>query len=319
MKSEQRLSRDLVPSLADAMVHFLSVDDFTKEQMNSLFELADDLKSGKATTSLKHGASLALLFEKASTRTRVSFEVAMAQLGGSSIYIDTRTSQMSRGESLSDTAKVLSSYVDFIAARLYKHNDLIEIANNSSVPVINALTDLEHPCQALSDLYTVRSIKKKIKNTRIAFVGDIAANTANSLMLSGAKLGAEMVLIGPKGYLPNPKYLTKAREYSGVEVSTSLEDGLADVDVIYTDTFVSMGQEADAEKRKKMFLPYQVNQKALDYAKDDAVVMHCLPAHRGEEISAEVLDGPRSIVWEQAKNKMLLEKAIILRLSEESS
>ncbi len=298
-------------------MNLLSVDDLNKEQVNEIFEIADELKNGKVELSLKD-AILALLFEKPSTRTRVSFEVAITQLGGHAIYIDARTSQLSRGESISDTAKVLSGYVNFIAARLYKHEDLIELANNTSIPVINALTDLEHPCQALSDLYTIQSFKKKLKGIKLAFIGDIAANTANSLMLLGAKMGMEIALIGPKNYPPNSKYFTKAQEYGIVNVYSDPKEGLADADVLYTDTFVSMGQENETEQRRKLFALYQLNKKMLDYAKPDAVVMHCLPAHRGEEITADVLDGPRSIIWPQSNNKLLVEKAILLYLSAHS-
>lgn len=297
-------------------MNFLSVDDLSKDQINEIFSIADDINSGKVEVSLKENAVATLLFEKPSTRTRVSFEVAMIQLGGHSIYIDSRSSQISRGESLADTAKVLSGYADFIIARLYKHEDLIELANNSSVPVINALTDLEHPCQALSDIYTIQEAKKKVRGLRFAFIGDIAANTANSLMLAGAKLGMSISLVGPKNYLPNSLYFSKAREYSSVDVYSSVKEGLADADVVYTDTFISMGQEQEAEHRKELFAPYQLNSTALSYAKKNAIVMHCLPAHRGEEITSEVLDGPQSIVWQQAKNKLLIEKAILLYLSE---
>jgi ornithine carbamoyltransferase len=297
-------------------MNFLSVDDLSKDQINEIFSIADDINSGKVEVSLKENAVATLLFEKPSTRTRVSFEVAMIQLGGHSIYIYSRSSQISRGESLADTAKVLSSYADFIIARLYKHEDLIELANNSSVPVINALTDLEHPCQALSDIYTIQEAKKKVRGLRFAFIGDIAANTANSLMLAGAKLGMSISLVGPKNYLPNSLYFSKAREYSSVDVYSSVKEGLADADVVYTDTFISMGQEQEAEHRKGLFAPYQLNLTALSYAKKNAIVMHCLPAHRGEEITSEVLDGPQSVVWQQAKNKLLIEKAILLYLSE---
>ena len=300
---------------ADRM-NFLSIGDLSKEEILRIFEIADNLKEGKSEMALKEDAVAALIFEKPSTRTRVSFEVAMAQLGGHSIYIDSRTSQLSRGESISDTAKVLSGYVDFIIARLYRHDDLLELAANASVPVINALTDLEHPCQALSDLYTVLEVKKRFKGLKLAFVGDIAANTANSLMLGGAKLGMEIALVGPKGYAPNTLYFSKAREYSKVGVYDSIEEGVSDADIVYTDTFVSMGQEEEAEKRRKLFAPYQVNKKLMSYAKKDAIVMHCLPAHRGEEITDEVIDGPQSVVWQQAKNKLLLEKAVLLYLSE---
>ncbi len=296
-------------------MNLLSVDDLTKEEVNKIFGIADDLKNGNVEISLKDSV-LALLFEKPSTRTRVSFEAAMAQLGGHSIYIDSRTSQMSRGELMSDTAKVLSGYVNFIAARLYKHEDLLELANNSSIPVINALTDLEHPCQALSDLYTIQSVKRKLKGIKLAFLGDIAANTANSLMLLGAKMGMEISLVGPKNYPPNSRYFTKAQEYGIVKVYNDPKEGLSDADVLYTDTFVSMGEEKEMEQRLKMFAPYQLNKKLLEYARSDAAVMHCLPAHRGVEITADVLDGPKSIIWPQSKNKLLVEKAILLYLSE---
>ncbi|MFP3215408.1 MAG: ornithine carbamoyltransferase [Candidatus Micrarchaeota archaeon] len=299
-------------------MNFISVADLSKEEITEIFNIADDLKHERVGIALKKDAVAALIFEKPSTRTRVSFEVAMAQLGGHSIYIDSRTSQLSRGESIADTAKVLSGYVDFIIARLYKHDDIVELANNATVPVINALTDLEHPCQALSDLYTIQEVKKKLRGLKLAFVGDIAANTANSLMLAGAKMGMEIALVGPKNYMPNTFYFTKAREYSKVDTYNNIKEGVADADVIYTDTFVSMGQEAEAEERKKLFAPYQVNKTLVSYAKKDAIVMHCLPAHRGEEITSDVLDGPQSVVWQQAKNKLLVEKAILLYLSEKS-
>jgi ornithine carbamoyltransferase len=299
-------------------MNLLGIDDLSKEQMNGMFNIADDLRSGRATMSLKEGSVLALLFEKPSTRTRVSFEVAMRKLGGSSIYIDTRTSQMSRGESITDTARVLSLYVDFIVARMHRHEDMIAFANNSAVPVINGLSDAAHPTQALADMYTIADVKKKIKGVRIAFVGDIAQNTANSLMLAATKLGAEMVLIGPKNYLPDSRSLIRAREYGAVDIYDSLKEGLANVDIIYTDTFVSMGFEKEAEQRRKMFADYQINSAALEYAPKGALVMHPLPAFRGEEITADVLEGPRSIVWQQAKNKLLLAQAILLYLSEKS-
>jgi len=299
-------------------MNFISVADLSKEEISEIFNIADDLKHEKVEIALKEDAVAALIFEKPSTRTRVSFEVAMAQLGGHSIYIDSRTSQLSRGESIADTAKVLSGYVDFIIARLYKHDDILELANNATVPVINALTDLEHPCQALSDLYTIQEVKKRLRGLKLAFVGDIAANTANSLMLAGAKMGIEIALVGPKNYMPNTFYFTKAREYSKVGTYNNIREGVSDADVIYTDTFVSMGQEAEAEERKKLFAPYQVNRTLLSYAKKDTIVMHCLPAHRGEEITDDVLDGPQSVVWQQARNKLLIEKAILLYLSEKS-
>ena len=295
-------------------MNLLSSNDLSEAQIKKIFELSDSLKGRTRKPLERRSPILALLFEKSSTRTRVSFESAMLQLGGHSIYIDSKTSQLARGESLGDTARVLSSYVDIMAARMYKDSDLVELARHSSVPVINALTENEHPCQALSDVYTIREVFGRVKGLKIAFVGDIAANTANSLMLTAAKLGARVSLVGPRGYSPNMDYVLRASRYETVETSDDMQDGLRGCDVIYTDTFISMGQEAKAARRRKLFARYQVNAKAIEFAKRGVKVMHCLPAHRGEEITSEVLDGKSSIVWEQARNKMLVEKAIILYL-----
>ena len=296
-------------------MNILSINDLSKEDMLKIFDIADNLRENKEQASLRENSTLALVFEKPSTRTRTSFEAGISQLGGKGIYIDAATSQRSRGESYSDIGKMLSSYCDFIAARLYKHDDIVEMAENSSVPVINALTDLEHPTQALVDMYTMNAHIKNFKDIRIAFVGDIATNTANSLMLAATKLNSRISLVGPRDYMPNNAYFNKAREHGLVYVYDSVKDGLDGANIVYTDTFVSMGQESEADKRREMFKDYQVNSKLLEYAGQDALVMHCLPAHRGEEITAEVIDGPRSIVWEQAKNKLLIAKAVLLFLS----
>ncbi len=300
-------------------MNLLSSADLSKESINKIFRIADNLAAGKEELSLKEHATMALFFEEPSTRTRVSFEVAVAQLGGTPIYIDAHTSQMVRGEALADTTKVLSSYCDFIAVRMNDHHSLTIIAENSSVPVINALTSFEHPTQALADCYTIQKNKGSLNKLKIAFIGDIAQNTANSLMLTAVQLGASISLVGPKGINPNSECFNKSRQYGEVDAYDSIEEGLEGADIVYTDTFVSMGDEAEASKRKETFAPYQLNAKALSYAKNDALVMHPLPAHRGEEISADVIDGPKSIVWEQAKNKLLLEKALLLYLSEEAS
>ncbi|MDE1846518.1 MAG: ornithine carbamoyltransferase [Candidatus Micrarchaeota archaeon] len=297
------------------MMHFLSVEDFSKSQIEEIFEIADDLKKGKERLSLKKGAIAVLIFEKPSTRTRISFEVAMAQLGGNYIYVDPRTTQLSRGESWGDTAKVISSYVDFIIPRLFHHSDLLEIAKNSSVPVINALTDLEHPTQALGDLYTIRQYKRKLHGLKMSLLGDTANNTFNSLILAGTKMGMEIALVGPANYIPHPKFVAKAKEYGILKMSDDVEEGVDGSDVLYTDTFVSMGEEGEADLRRKLFMPYQLNAKVLRMADEKAIVMHPLPAHRGEEITAEVLDGKQSVVFEQAKNKLLIEKAIILYIA----
>lgn len=298
-------------------MNLISSDDLSRDQILRIFRIADDLKVNRVEITVKEHAVLALLFEKPSTRTRISFEVAMAQLGGSSIYLDRQTTQMSRGETLADTARVISSYCDFIAARTLDQSQLMELGENSNVPVINALTDMEHPTQALADVYTIMQHVGRIRDAKIAFLGDIAANTANSLMITAAKLGAEIALVGPfTEHPPNSIYYNKAREYSKVYTDSSIESGLEDADILYTDTYVSMGQESQTEYRKKMLAPYQLNSKALSYAAKTALVMHCLPAHRGEEITDDVLDGPRSIVWEQSANKLLLNKALLLYLSE---
>lgn len=298
-------------------MNFLSINDLSKEQIHKIYDIADDLSRGRVSVSLKENITLALLFEKPSTRTRLSFEVAMAKLGGRCIYIDAETSRMSSGETLADTAKAMSLYVDLIAARMHKQSDLVQFAENSSVPVINALTYEEHPTQALSDIYTL-SIIKNLKGLRIAFVGDIAQNTANSLMLAATKLGIEVALVGPEGYQPKTEFLNKAREYGVVDIFSNMATGLANADVIYTDTFVSMDDEKEAEARLKRFAKYQVNEKALEYAKKDVVVMHPLPAFRGQEITADVIDGPKSIIWDQAKSKLLMAQAIIMYLSGKS-
>lgn len=297
-------------------MNILSANDISNEEIDRIFEIADAFAAGKQSASIKEHSILALYFEKPSTRTRLSFEVAMTQLDGHSIFIDSKTTQQSRGETYADTARMLSSYCDFIAARLYRHSDLLEMADNSSVPVINALTDLEHPTQGLADLYTIRTHLRSLKGRKIAFLGDVQNNTFNSLMVLAAKKGAEIALIGPQGYAPRAKYVARAKEYSKIYVTNTLEEGLEDADVVYTDTFVSMDQEAEAEKRKRLFSPYQLNQKALGLAGKKAIVLHPLPAHKGDEITNEVFDGPQSVVMEQARNKLLLNKSIVLYLSQ---
>ncbi|MGD0510309.1 MAG: ornithine carbamoyltransferase [Candidatus Micrarchaeaceae archaeon] len=297
-------------------MNLLSSVDLSKGSINEIFKIADTISSGKEELTLKEHTIIGMFFEEPSTRTMVSFEVAAAQLDAMPVYIDARSSQVSRGESLSDTARVLSSYCDFLVVRINSHDDLLTIAQNSRVPVINALTHLEHPTQALADCYTILRNKGNLSKLKIAFLGDIAQNTANSLMLSAVELGASVSLVGPNEFKPNTFYFNKAREYGEVDIYDSVEEGLEGADVVYTDTFISMGDEKEAEKRRGLFAPYQLNQQALSYAKADAVVMHPLPAHRGEEITADVIDGPKSIVWEQAKNKLLIEKAILLYLSQ---
>lgn len=299
-------------------MNLLGMDDLDKQDIKRIFKIADELISGKERLMLKEHATIALLFTEPSTRTRVSFEVAIAQLGGHAIYIDNKTSQLSRGESLSDTSRMLSQYCDFIAIRTLSHSALEEFAASASVPIINALTSREHPTQALADIYTIIKAKGDLKGLRIALVGDISQNTFNSLMIGASKMGAEIALIGPAGSRPDEHSYGLACTYGDAYVYNDIAEGLTEADVIYTDTFVSMGDEADAAIRRRKFAPYQINSKALSNAKDDAIVMHPLPAHRGEEITDEVIDGKHSMVWTQALNKLHLEKAIMLYISEQT-
>lgn len=297
------------------MRHFLSINDISKDEILEIFRITDEIKSGKED-GLLLGKKLALFFQKASTRTHVSFESAMLELGGNSVYLDAHTMQVSRGETYEDTARTLSLYVDFLAARLFRQEDLVALSRAASIPVINALTELEHPCQALSDIYTMREMLKEeeLASMKVAFMGDIDTNTAHSLMLAATKLGIEVAMVGPKSVNINGNYLRMAQKQGKVKVFDDIKKGLHGSDFVYTDTWVSMGQEEDAERRMRLFEPYQLNKKALAHAKKGAFVMHCLPAHRGEEITAEVLDGKQSIVWTQAKNKMYVEAAILVFL-----
>ncbi len=264
------------------------------------------------------GRTLAMLFEKSSTRTRVSFEVAMAQMGGHAVYLDFAGSQMSRGESVADTGRVLGRYCNAIMARLYRQADLVEMAKYSEVPVINGLTDAEHPCQALADIMTMAERGKAIKGKKFAFAGDCSFNMANSLMLICAKSGMEVSLACPAKYPPQEKYVKEAKKFAKVQVEQDAQKGVAGADVIYTDVWVSMGQEGEKAQRMSDFMPYQVNAELLANAKNDAIVMHCLPAHRGMEITSDVLDGKQSAVWDQAENRLHVQKAILLKLLEKA-
>jgi ornithine carbamoyltransferase len=293
----------------------LSIWDLTKDDVDRLIKRAIKLKSLQKqgmSEKLYSGKSLGLLFEKHSTRTRLSFEAAMVQLGGTSIYISTETTQMARQEPVRDTARVLSRYLDALAIRTYSQELLEEFARHSTIPVINALTDLYHPCQVLSDVMTVVENKGHYENLKIAWVGD-GNNMAHSWINAAAILGLKLVLACPEGYFPKPDILKKATKLGigDISVTTDPVFAIADADVVNTDVWASMGMEKEAEERKKVFLPYQLNQPLLGKAKKDAIVLHCLPAHREEEITDEVLEGSRSVVWEQAENKLHMHKAIL--------
>lgn len=295
-------------------MNLLGMGDLSKKQIFEILGIAERMKKEEDSGKPLSGKTLAMLFEKPSTRTRVSFEVAMAQLGGHAIYLDFVGTQISRGETMADTARVLSRYVDAITARLYKHADLEEIAQNSTIPVINALTELEHPCQIIGDLLTIREKKGEFEGKKIVFVGDVACNVANSLMIGAATVGMDVTLVGPIGaFPPNKKIVQLAKRRGKVEITDQLE-GVKDADVVYTDVWVSMGFEAERAERLKAFVPYQVNKSLMKRAKKNAIVMHCLPAHRGLEITSDVLDSKQSVVIDQAENRLHTEKALLLYL-----
>lgn len=299
------------------MSHLLRIDDFSAKEVEALFALAGEMKDkkkrGVAHRSLK-GKILGLVFAKDSTRTRVSFEVGIYDLGGLPIYMNVQDLQIGRGESIADTAKVLSRYIDAIVVRTYRQQDIEELAQNSTVPVINGLTDLYHPCQVLSDLFTIEEKRGSYKDATICYIGD-GNNMANSWIRAALLLGFDLRLSCPKGYWPIKELLQEIRcgSHSIFLIDDPLE-AAEGADVLYTDVWVSMGQEKERKEREKAFHGYQINKRILSRAKDDCLIMHCLPAHRGEEITGEVIDGPHSIVFDQAENRLHVQKAILAML-----
>ena len=280
-------------------MNLLSINDLTKADVEKIFAETKRLKKKTDGDELER-KTLSLIFEKPSTRTRTSFEVAMTQLGGASIYSSPRDMQLGHGETIADTAKVLSRYVDAIAARLFSHKTLMEIASNATVPVINALTDLEHPCQALADVFTLAERKNNWRKLRLAWVGD-GTNVCNSLVLLCKRLGVHFTV-------STPKYFKPAYDCRWVE---NPKEAVRGADVILTDTWVSMGDENEREMRLKMLSPYQVNRELASRAKPNYVFMHCLPAHRGEEVTKDIIDGRHSIVFEEAENRLHVQKALL--------
>jgi len=294
------------------MKHLLSVCDM--EDVVALLDLADDYKAGKITGKVLEGRTLAMIFEKSSTRTRVSFEVGASQLGAQPLYLSASDLQLGRGEPIADTARTLSRYVDGIMIRAIRHSDVVELASESSVPVINGLTDLEHPCQALADMQTVREKLGDFEG-RLVFVGD-GNNVCNSLLLITAMLGMDMDVACPQGYEPDPGITEMAEKIAGktgseIRVLHDPEKAVDGADVVYTDVWVSMGYEKEADERLTVFRPYQVNSELMKLASRNAIFMHCLPAVRGQETTSEVIDGPRSVVWDQAENRLHAQKAIM--------
>ncbi len=291
----------------------LKLSDFDAKEINRLMARALFFKKNKRRVPPKlKGKILGLIFEKSSTRTRVSFEAAMTRLGGSSVYLDKNASQLGRGETYADTARVLSRYLDGLVLRAYAQHDLEEMASHSRVPVINGLTDLYHPCQLLADLMTLMEHKKNLKNIKVAYVGD-GNNMANSWLEASLLLGFELRIACPAGFLPSPDLLQQARRSPRITVSHDPVEMVKGVDAINTDTWFSMGQEVTKEK-KEAFNGFQVNQKLLSHAHREAVVLHCLPAHRGEEITDDVMDGKQSVIFDQAENRLYVQMALLEKL-----
>jgi len=295
--------------------NLLSLSTLDKEDFDYLLTRALELKQrhDQNISDLPlAGKTVGLIFEKPSTRTRISFEVATSHLGGSSIFISSRETQMSRDEPIKDTARVLSGYLDCLVIRTYAQEIIEEFNNFSTIPVINALTDLYHPCQVLSDLMTIVESKDGYEGLKIAWVGD-GNNVANSWVNAAGILGLDLVLACPENYQPDPEIIKKALAHGEgkIEIAADPLQAVENADVIYTDVWASMGQEEELEKRKELFKPFQVNSKLVSMAAKDAIIMHCLPAHRGEEITDKVIEGEQSVIWCQSENKLHMHKAIL--------
>jgi ornithine carbamoyltransferase len=303
------------------MQHFIAIADHSPAELQALLDLAVTLKTEhkrKGNAPLLAGKTLGMVFQKPSLRTRISFDMAMRHLGGDALYIAPDEIGLGKRESIADVARVLSSYVEAILARTYAHEHLLELARWSSVPVINGLTNYNHPCQALADALTIQEHKGKLKGLRVSYVGD-GFNVANSLLHICAKLGAHFTIAAPVHYELKPAAVTLAQEFardsgSRIKLLDDPRAAVLDADVIYTDTWTSMGQEAEAVERRRAFAGYTLNAAMVALARPDAIVMHCMPAHRGEEITDDVMDGPQSVIFQQAENRLHAQKAILVQL-----
>jgi ornithine carbamoyltransferase len=288
----------------------LQIPDFSAKEVERLFAIAESMRKGKYRKKPLAGKSLAMIFMKSSTRTRVSFEVGAWQLGGHALFLSPRDVQLGRGEPIADTARVLSRYVDGIMIRTFAHSEVEELARYADVPIINGLTDLVHPCQVLADVLTIKQHLGDYKGKRVAWIGD-GNNMANSWLNAAYVLGFELTLACPEGYDPNPMILQRAQSKARVKVVRDPSEAADKADVINTDVWASMGQEEEQAVREKAFKGYKVDQALMDRARKDAIFLHCLPAHRGEEVAAEVIDGPQSRVWDEAENRLHIQKAIM--------
>ncbi len=303
------------------MQHFLSITEKSTEELNHLLDLAIELK-----TTWQHGGNkpllankvLAMVFQKPSLRTRVSFDMAMRHLGGDALYLSPSEIGLGKRESIGDVSRVLSGYVDVIMARVFEHDHILQLAKYASVPVINGLSDFNHPCQAMADVLTIREHFIKLEDLHVTFFGD-GNNVAVSLMFACAKLGMHFTISAPEGYQISPDIVTEAEVFasktgSTIQAITDPHQAIKDAQIVYTDTWVSMGQEEETKKRSQIFPPYQVNDELLAGADPGVIVLHCLPAHRGEEITDSVADGPHSVIFQQAENRMHAQKAILVHL-----
>ncbi|MFS0864243.1 ornithine carbamoyltransferase [Fredinandcohnia sp. 179-A 10B2 NHS] len=300
---------------------FITLIDLSQDEIFDLLDLALELKQAhqkREETSCLKGKTLAMIFEKPSTRTRVSFEAGMLQLGGNALFLNSNDLQLGRGETIADTAKVLSQYVDAIMIRTFEHEKIEELAKHASIPVINGLTEDYHPCQALADLLTIYELKKTFKGNKLVYIGD-GNNVAHSLLIGAAKVGLNCTVVCPEQYEPKMEIVQTAKEIAKktsakIEVSHNPEIAMKDADFIYTDVWASMGQEKEQQERVKVFMQYQVNAELVSIAKNSYTFMHCLPAHRGEEVTEEIIDGSHSVVFEQAANRLHVQKAVLKTL-----
>ena len=298
------------------MKHLLKLADLSKEDIFDILNLADQLKyENKHNIEHHHlkGKTLGMIFQKSSTRTRVSFEVGMYQLGGSALFLSSKDLQIGRGEPVEDTARVLSRYLDGIMIRTFDQKEVEDLAEYGSIPIINGLTDYCHPCQVLADLMTIREFKKSFDNLKFCYIGD-GNNMANSLIVGMIKMGIECTAACPKGYEPDADVMKWAKENGKFTCSDNIEECVKDADIVYTDVWASMGQENEKEERNKIFKEYQINEKFMSLAKPDAMVLHCLPAHREEEITATIFEKHAEEIFEEAENRLHAQKAVLVKL-----
>ena len=297
------------------MKHFLKLSDWTEAEIIEALDLADKLKDEKKKGIEHHilkGKTLGMIFQKSSTRTRVSFEVGMYELGGNALFLSSRDLQIGRGEPVEDTARVLSRYLDGIMIRTFAQEEVETLARVGSIPIINGLTDYCHPCQVMADLMTIREHRGALKGNKLVYIGD-GNNMANSLIVGGIKVGMEVAVACPEGYTPDAEIMKWASENGKFTWTTSVLEAAKDADVLYTDVWASMGQEAEAEERKKIFKGYQINDDVMAVAKSDAMVLHCLPAHREEEITAKVFEAHADEIFDEAENRLHAQKAVLVK------